>query len=667
MSRFSRIAAATLAIGSSLWTSTAQLVGEYTDPTTGISFTTWSYLESAGSAAFTYGLVLPEDALTVDATEYIGMLRCAKTEEAGGWCGISHGQNGQMTQALLLMAWPHEDQVLTSFRFATGYTVPDLYTGDAKLTQISSNVTETSFEVLFRCENCYAWNQEGATGSVSTSEGYLVSGRASARESPGNPDCPDQILIQQHDAGFGQYAAQLADAPNPSYSSWVSYATVTPTGTCGGAEPTPTTTTSSSMVPTPTAACPTAVSGDQTYDYVVVGAGAGGIAAADRLSESGASVLLLEKGPPSTGRWGGTMKPAWLNETDLTRFDVPGLCNQIWVDSAGVACTDTDQMAGCVLGGGTAVNAGLWWKAYPKDWDENFPEGWHNSDVQKATDRVFSRIPGTTRPSQDGELYMHQGVDVLSAALKHGGWQSVGEPNSNPTKKNHTFGSTTYMYSEGERGGPLATYLVSASERENFKLVTNLNARRAIRDGARVTGVELDCVNADGNHGVVSLTPDTGRVIVSAGTFGSAKFLFRSGIGPTDQLEVVAASVSDGANMVPAESWIDLPVGENLVDHVNTDTYIVHPDVVFYDFYEAWKKPIESDKEAYLNERTGVLTQAAPNIGPVVWTSRSPLCLCLTLTDHSSGTRLWAPMVSHASYSGPPVSRAARLREATAR
>ena len=56
------------------------------------------------------------------------------------------------------------------------------------------------------------------------------------------------------------------------------------------------------------------------------------------------------------------MKPDWLDGTNLTRFDVPGLCNEIWVDSNGIACTDTDQMAGCVLGGGTAVNAGLWWK-----------------------------------------------------------------------------------------------------------------------------------------------------------------------------------------------------------------------------------------------------------------------------------------------------------------
>ena len=110
----------------------------------------------------------------------------------------------------------------------------------------------------------------------------------------------------------------------------------------------------------PVAVCSAAPT--KTYDYIVVGAGAGGIPIADKLSEAGKSVLLIEKGPNSSGRYGGTMRPEWLRGTNLTRFDVPGLCNQIWVDSAGIACTDTDQMAGCVLGGGTAVNAGLWWK-----------------------------------------------------------------------------------------------------------------------------------------------------------------------------------------------------------------------------------------------------------------------------------------------------------------
>jgi len=31
-----------------------------------------------------------------------------------------------------------------------------------------------------------------------------------------------------------------------------------------------------------------------------------------------------------------------------------------------------------------------------------------------------------------------------------------------------------------------------------------------------------------------------------------------------------------------------------------TDTVITHPDVVFYDFYEAWSSPILEDKQKYL-------------------------------------------------------------------
>lgn len=90
----------------------------------------------------------------------------------------------------------------------------------------------------------------------------------------------------------------------------------------------------------------TTISSNQTYDYIVIGSGAGGIPVADRLSEAGHSVLLLEKGQPSSGRWNGTMKPKWLEGTNLTRFDVPGLFNQIWRDSNGVACEDTGVMAG---------------------------------------------------------------------------------------------------------------------------------------------------------------------------------------------------------------------------------------------------------------------------------------------------------------------------------
>jgi cellobiose dehydrogenase (acceptor) len=515
-----------------------------------------------------------------------------------------------MTNNLLLMAYPYQGQILTSFRWAPGYDMPVLYTGNAKLTQISSTINLTHYTLIYRCENCMQWNQNGATGGQSTSSSFLLLGWCHAYASPTNPACPDTLGLLQHDAQSIYGATLDSKAANPSYSSWVAKATSTVMGSCGGGT---VTSTSTSSIPTQTATGIPVPS--DTYDYIVVGAGAGGIPLADKLSESGKKVLLIEKGPPSSGRWGGTVKPDWLQGTNLTRFDVPGLCNEIWANSSGIACTDTDQMAGCVLGGGTAVNSGLWWKPYSQDWDYNFPTGWKSGDMAAATSRVFSRIPGTYTPSEDNQLYLPQGYNIISSGLKKAGWTEV-SANSVPDQKNRTFTHTPYMYSHGERGGPLATYLVSANARSNFKLWMKTSVKRVIRTGGHVTGVEVEPFLNGGYTGVVNLTPITGRVILSAGTFGSAKILLRSGIGPADQLAVVQGS-SDGPTMIANSSWINLPVGYNLEDHVNTDTVVTHPDVVFYDFYEAFDNPNTTDKTNYLSKRIGILTQAAPNIGPL--------------------------------------------------
>jgi len=95
------------------------------------------------------------------------------------------------------------------------------------------------------------------------------------------------------------------------------------------------------------------------------------------------------------------------------------------------------------------------------------------------------------------------------------------------------------------------------------------------------------------------------------------------GIGPADQLAVVAES-KDKKDFIAKESWINLPVGYNLIDHLNTDLIVDHPDVVFYDFYEAWTSPNVGDREAYLKQRSGILAQAAPNIGPLIWEVITP-------------------------------------------
>ena len=84
-------------------------------------------------------------------------------------------------------------------------------------------------------------------------------------------------------------------------------------------------------------------------------------------------------------------------------------------------------------------------------------------------------------------------------------------------------------------------------------------ARRVVRTKGHVTGVEFECRSGSGKQGVVKVTPGTGRVIVSAGTMGSAKLLFRS--------ELLETTSSTPANN-HRRNWSNRPIecGEELFD-----------------------------------------------------------------------------------------------------
>jgi cellobiose dehydrogenase (acceptor) len=144
-----------------------------------------------------------------------------------------------------------------------------------------------------------------------------------------------------------------------------------------------------------------------------------------------------------------------------------------------------------------------------------------------ATSRVFSRIPGTDTPSKDGQRYLQQGFNVISGGLASSGWTSV-VANNVPDQKNRTYTHTPYMYSNGERGGPMATYLVTAKARSNFDILLNTAVKRVVRTGGHITGVEVEPYKNGGSVGTIKVTSISGRVILSAGTFGSAKILLRS-------------------------------------------------------------------------------------------------------------------------------------------
>ncbi|KAK8229049.1 cellobiose dehydrogenase [Phyllosticta capitalensis] len=606
----------------------------YTDETTGIKFWQISIATSNTAGGFEFGFALPDKANAGNNDEYIGRIVGSRIKKAG-WSGVSHA--GGMTSSLLLLAWADDESVRTSFRYATGYTTPKAYTGNATLSPISHTVNDTNFELIYRCQWCWFWDQDGSAGSQPPTGESEVIGWAQSVDNP-SPVSSESGTIEQHSNGMGQFGLPVASARNADYTNWVSKATVAPTATA---------TQSQTVSATATSACSATNAPNTTYDYIVVGAGAAGIPLADKLSEAGKSVLLVERGPPSSGRWVSNgsdpfdnWRPEWLSGTNLTRFDVPGLINAIWSDSANIACTDFDQMAGCILGGGTAINSALWWKAPDADWDTNFPTGWKAADMSAAVERVFDRIPSSYTTSMDGKLYQQQGFQVVQGALAAAGWMQV-VANDVPNNKNHSFSLTPYAFSHGERGGPMATYLVSANSRKNFKMVLNTSVRRVVRKGGRVTGVEVESNGSGGLCGTINVTPSSGRVILSAGTFGTPKILFRSGIGPEAQLKVVNGSETDGATMISQDQWIELPVGQNLNDHVNTNMVFSHKNVTQYKWDGCWDSPVAADKSSYLNGRTGMLAQASPNIGPIAWdeiTGSDGIARQIQWTTHIEGS-----------------------------
>jgi len=96
-----------------------------------------------------------------------------------------------------------------------------------------------------------------------------------------------------------------------------------------------------------------------TLSFTLSGAGYGGIITADRLSQAGKKVLLLERGGPSTAETGGTEFPPWVEGQNLTRFDVPILFSSMYTaPDPSWWCSDVTSLSGCLIGGGASVNAG---------------------------------------------------------------------------------------------------------------------------------------------------------------------------------------------------------------------------------------------------------------------------------------------------------------------
>lgn len=101
--------ARSLMFGSALFAlrAAAQTSSPYTDANTGITFNGYQH-----ASGYTFGIALPEN----PTTDFIAQVQAPITN-GGGWAGFSMGQS--MTGNLLVVAWPNDGEVVSSFRLAT--------------------------------------------------------------------------------------------------------------------------------------------------------------------------------------------------------------------------------------------------------------------------------------------------------------------------------------------------------------------------------------------------------------------------------------------------------------------------------------------------------------------------------------------------------------------
>ncbi|KUJ07660.1 FAD/NAD(P)-binding domain-containing protein [Mollisia scopiformis] len=282
------------------------------------------------------------------------------------------------------------------------------------------------------------------------------------------------------------------------------------------------------------AVCISADWSTETWDLIVVGAGPAGIIVSHRMASAGLKTLLLEGGRTSYGITGGDLdsrRPAWLDGTNLTRVDVPGLYKSIFSDQGNLRCTGlTNAFGGCTVGGSSAINAGLFFEPPASDYNLYYPAGWKSADMKNATRRLYSMQPASNLTSQDDVRYLQTGYNAARQWI--------------------IFGYPIFDYANGQRGGPVVTYLQEALALTNFHMETGALGTRTERVGCTVTGVTL--------------------INDRAGALRSPALLMFSGIGPADELERLQAAGKLSPDL-PVSSWLNhSSVGAALFDNPNT-------------------------------------------------------------------------------------------------
>jgi choline dehydrogenase len=290
------------------------------------------------------------------------------------------------------------------------------------------------------------------------------------------------------------------------------------------------------------------------YDFIIIGAGAAGCVLADRLSaDPSHRVLLLEAGLPDDKP--EIHIPAAFSKLFKTQYD----WNYSAVPQAGLKNRESYWAKGRTLGGSTSINAMMYLRGVPADydgWEAMGNPGWGWQDVLPYFRRSERNSRGADVFHGDqGSLYVEDLRDrnPLSDAFIQAA-QAIGLP-SNPDFNGSQLegvGWVQVTQHQGQRWSAADAFLRPAMHRPNLQVITSAQCRRLLLHDRRAVSVEYL------RQGVYQTANANREIILSGGAIGSTQLLMLSGIGAATQLRTLGIEVV-----------VDLPgVGQNLRDHV---------------------------------------------------------------------------------------------------
>ena len=295
-----------------------------------------------------------------------------------------------------------------------------------------------------------------------------------------------------------------------------------------------------------------------TFDYVIVGAGAAGSILANRLTEdAGTTVCLLEAGPRD-----------WHPYLHIPSGFIKAIFNPAFTWQFSSEPTDQTNgrrvpiPQGRTLGGSTSINGLAYTRGQPADydgWAAAGNRGWGFGDVLAYFKRSERKIgPG------DDDYHGRAGEQIITSMdwihpvceAFIAGAAGAGIPHNADYNGAFQEGAGYYQRTihNGWRQSAARSFLRPIKNRRNLEIRLNARATAIVLDGKRASGIRYaKGGERDGSREVRARR----EVIVSSGSINTPRLLQLSGIGPAPLLQSLGIPVRHER---PA-------VGENLRDH----------------------------------------------------------------------------------------------------